>query len=257
MKNLVLSLALILALAGAACKKEQPPAPTEPVASEQTTEQTAAQPTEPAAPPQQPAATANESPKSYRYVLEASGPGQPKMRFEYLVVPPKMNIKMMSDENGRLVTSVNMISDGVSYWILQEDAKIAMKMPAEAKPEIPETFVFAPDWSEFVKTKEQGYGVEDQGKVDLNGQTVTKYLIKNPLGKEQMTVFVSGDNLVRRIEVPPQEGQSAPFVMDVIELEMNPSTTDADFQPPAGFTVQEIPGMGGMGGMPGAVPPKP
>lgn len=250
MKNLTLALALIiaLALAGAACKKEQPPAPTEPVASE-----------EPAAPPAaetpaaEPAAPAGESAKSYRYVLEASGPNQPKMRFEYLVVPPKMNIKMMSAESGQLVTTVNMISDGVNYWILQEDAKIAMKMPAEAKPEIPETFVFAPDWTEFVKAKEQGFGVEDQGKTDLNGQTVTKYLIKDPTGKAQMTAYVAGDNTIRRMEVP-QEGQSAPFVMDVIELEFNPSVTDADFQPPAGYTVQEIPGMGGMPGAPPAAP---
>ena len=250
MKKLALALVLTLALAlaGVACSKKSEPAPTEPATpAAPAAEQPAAAPEQPATAAASTTPAAAEQPaagntKSYRYTLEASGPGTPKMRMEYLVVPPKMNVKIFNDQAGQLVESVNMISDGQSYWLVQTAAKMAMKMPGEAKPQVPDQMIFAPDWNEFKQSKAAGLNVEDQGKAQVNGKEMTKYLVKDATGKAQMTVYVDSGNLVRRIEVV-QEGQAEPFIMDIIDVEMNPATTDADFQPPAGFTVQEMPAM--------------
>lgn len=243
--RLALAMVLCASLAGAlSCKKKPAPAPA-PASGEQPAAPEAAAP-----PANVPAATAAEV-KSYKYVLDVTGAG-PKMRFEYLIVPPKMNMKLSTEEGGQQTVTMNMINDGTNVFILQDQAKIAMKMPADFKAQIPETFVFAPNFDEFKKTRGQGFGVESQGAANINGRDTTKYVIKNPAGVAMTTVYVDSDNMIRRFET--NEPGQPQMLMDVAELVVNPSISGNEFSVPSDYTVQEMPPMSGMA--PPAVPGK-
>jgi outer membrane lipoprotein-sorting protein len=250
---LLIAFLLVGPTVGFGCKKQ---APEQPPAGEATTETqaapqpAAAAPAEPAQPA--PSAAMPGGAQSYRYVLEVSGPDQPKTRFEYLISPPKMKMKLISDQGGTMIATMNMVSDGQNMFIVSDDAKTAMKFPAgpEFKPAIPANMVFAPYWDEFQRQHE-GYGVENQGTVKLNGEEMTKYQVGAPGSQEKMVMYVNKDNQVRRIELSAP-GKTQPTIMDVIELQLNPPVSDADFQPPAGYAIQEMPMMKGLPGMPGA-----
>jgi hypothetical protein len=254
---LLIALFLVGATVGFGCKKNTP---EQPPAGETATETPAANAAVPAAP--EPAATAPAEPpassaampggaQSYRYVLEVSGPDQPKTRFEYLVSPPKTRMKLISDQGGTMSATMNMVSDGRNMFIISDEAKTAMKFPAgpEFQPPIPANMVFAPSWDEFQRQHE-GYGVESLGTVQQNGEEMTKYQVSAPGAPTKLVMYVNKDNLVRRIEMTAP-GKTQPTVMDVVELQLNPPVTDSDFQPPADYTVQEMPMMKGMPGMPG------
>jgi outer membrane lipoprotein-sorting protein len=239
MLTAILFLALGLALAGCSKKEEAPV--TEPAGEVQP--EAAAEGGEQAAP------TAGEDIKSYKYVLETDMLNQGKMRMEYLVAPGKMNMKISNQQGGQWKEMSHMIMNGNDMYMMTPMSKTALKMQAsdeQMENTVPKDMVFVPDWNAYMKNHELE-GFTKKGKETVNGIECTRYEGKVAAAME--TIYVDNKGLIRRIQVPGENGQPA-RTMDIVEVQLNPSFSDADFLPPKGYAVQELPKMPGMPGAP-------
>jgi outer membrane lipoprotein-sorting protein len=248
----VMFFALALGLVISGCSKTEESAEAEKPGKVMKQEQPAAAGGEQGKAQEQPereAATGGEEVKSYRYVIETDMTGEGKSRLTYLVAPGKMNMRFDSQENGQWKTMSHMIMNGKDMYIIPPMGKTAMKMEAseeQMENAAPKDMMFAPNWNDFQKDH-AAEGFVEKGKETVRGLECTKYEAKVMTAVE--TIYVDGKGMIRRIEVPGENGGPA-RTMDVVEVQLNPSFSDADFLPPKGYTVQEMPKMPGMPGGP-------
>ncbi|HUT52321.1 MAG TPA: hypothetical protein VM658_02920 [bacterium] len=194
-------------------------------------------------------AASGEDIESYKYVIETDMMGEGKSRLEYMVAPGKMNMRFSSREGGGWKTVSYMIMNGRDMYIITPMSKTALKMEAseeQMENTVPKGLLFVPDWNDF-KKDHAAEGFVKKGKEKVNGIECTRYEAK--IMQTMETIYVDGKGLIRRIEVPGENGGPA-HTMDVVEVQLNPKFSDADFLPPKGYIIQELPKMPGMPGMP-------
>lgn len=180
---------------------------------------------------------------SYRYLVEVENKGSGRMRLEYLADKTRSRMKLSTRENGKWQTASFIINDGKNTYMVNAEAKMAMKMPGSQggmMGAMPPGMLFVPEWNTYLE-KHGNYKVKELGREKVNGVKVTVFEVSQP-GQGTSTMYVDDDSLIRRIKVADENGEDL-SVMDVKEVELDPSISDSDFQPPKGYTIQSMPGM--------------
>jgi len=220
-----------LALSVSACKKEKEPEPA-PILD----------PDKPATPSP---ARAEVDESRLRYVIQVTDPGQGQMRMEYSFDKPRMNMKMTMNEGAGWQVMTHIISDGKAVFMVNEADRSVMKMPLNQDmidQMVPDQLMSTLVYDEFVR--ELGVGTPKKTGTDTVGGTkVTKYEIQEPDGEGLMWLSVDNKGLVRKVEVRDGGVGAEISTMEVIELDLNPKFSAKEFEPPAGYTVNDLSGM--------------
>ena len=184
---------------------------------------------------------------SYRYVMEVEAPGQQKSRIEYLVAKDGMKMKFEQETGGKWETVSWFIKKGDSTWVIEPNSKTVMKMPTAqsgfGEHMVPKDLVFVPEWNTYLEEK-KGAGVEELGDAEVAGVDTTKYKVDPGEGRAHMVVSVDDEDLIRKMEVFERDKNIS--TMTITEVEINPDTSDKDFAPPSGYTIQDLSNMPGM-----------
>lgn len=248
----LICLVAILGLVAYGCKKKTEDVPP----PETTLAETTPAETKPAETTPAEAKPAEGALGKYKYVMEVVGVAgnTSKMRFEYLVDNKRFSMKMSTKEGEAQKLTAYFVSNGTDLFMLQPESKLAMKMPLKEGqgPEgISKDLLIVPDWTKFeADNKDKGF--TKKGQADVNGAKCVQYEAE-VAGAGKVTYSVDDKNLIRRIQALGADGKEV-YTMDVLEVDMNPTVTDADFAVPDGYQIHDMTQMMKNAGAPAAAP---
>ncbi len=171
------------------------------------------------------------------YRVSMDSPEQGTMSMEYMVDKPRIKVDLeisKGDQEG----AIRFLSDGKHVYLLDDESKTALRYEYSeeiVQSLIPEALDFTPSFEKF---KEQsGMEPDKAGRAKLEGIEVQKYEFNAPSSPERTVLYVSSQDIIRRIEVFRKEAGKL-FSLNVEKLETSPEFAEGTFQPPEEYKVK-------------------
>ncbi len=188
-----------------------------------------------------------EEPSSMSYTLEIISDDGETMQFEYNMDGGKASYIVRNKQGGKFVTSMWMLQDGKSSYIINPEEKMAMKLAGEKNTLLGSSFPFMhfavqPNWLGWMKEHEKHpyYNFKEIGSEKIRGVKCKVMEVVDKNTDRKMHYYVSDKNVIQRWIHFPSKSSPGKTTMDLLDYSINKGVDKDKLALPSGYQVQDM-----------------